>query len=65
MIDGATLQELKDSVRDLRALSQESALADLVEQKISAIESSRNRMPLGFEPGLMKAQAAQSCARST
>jgi hypothetical protein len=31
---GATLEELRDAARDLRALSPESALADLVEAKI-------------------------------
>ncbi|MBZ6078090.1 hypothetical protein [Microvirga puerhi] len=41
LIDGATLQELKEAAQDLRALSRESALADLVEQKIASIETRR------------------------
>ena len=34
LIDGATVDELREAVNDLRALSPESALADLVEAKI-------------------------------
>jgi hypothetical protein len=34
LIDGATVNELRDAANDLRALSPESALADLVEAKI-------------------------------
>jgi hypothetical protein len=34
LIEGATLDELKEVVRDLRALSSDSVLADLVEAKI-------------------------------
>jgi hypothetical protein len=38
IIDGATLAELKAAVSDLRALTPNSALADLVEAKINALE---------------------------
>jgi hypothetical protein len=34
LTEGATLEELREAARDLRALSPESALADLVEAKI-------------------------------
>jgi hypothetical protein len=34
LIDGATMDELREAVNDLRALSPESALADLVVAKI-------------------------------
>ena len=34
LIDGATVDELREAAIDLRALSPESALADLVEAKI-------------------------------
>ena len=34
LTEGATLEELREAARDLRALSSESALADLVEAKI-------------------------------
>jgi hypothetical protein len=39
LIDGATLSELKQAVKDLRALTPDSALADLVDAKIRHIES--------------------------
>lgn len=39
LIDGATLAELKQASRDLRALTPDSVLADLVDAKIKAIES--------------------------
>ena len=39
LIDGATLCELKQAVKDLRALTPDSALADLVDAKIRPIES--------------------------
>lgn len=42
-IDGATLSELKDAVRELRAIFPDSALADLVDARIAAIEERRNR----------------------
>jgi len=41
LIDGATLLELKQASEDLRALSPDSALADLVDSKIHAIEGDR------------------------
>ena len=37
LTEGATLEELREAVRDLRALSPESALADLVEAKIEQL----------------------------
>jgi hypothetical protein len=39
LIDGATLDELKEAVRDLRALTPNSVLADLVDARIKAVES--------------------------
>ena len=39
LTSGGTLQELKAAASDLRALSQSSALADLVDAKIAAILS--------------------------
>ena len=46
LIDGATLEELKDAARDLRALAPDSALAELVEARIAEIE-----MPARSEGG--------------
>lgn len=39
LIDCGTLQELKQVISDLRTHSQDSALADLSEQKIASIEA--------------------------
>lgn len=39
LVDGATLAELKQASKDLRALTPDSALADLVDAKIRFIES--------------------------
>jgi hypothetical protein len=44
LIDGATLAELKQASKDLRALTPDSALADLVDAKIKLLES-RQRDP--------------------
>jgi hypothetical protein len=41
IIDDATLDELKEAVSDLRALTPDSVLADLVETRIKVIESQR------------------------
>jgi hypothetical protein len=41
LIDGATLDELKEAVTDLRALTPNSVLADLVENRIEVIERQR------------------------
>jgi hypothetical protein len=38
LVDGATLVELKQASKDLRALTPDSALADLVDAKIKFIE---------------------------
>ena len=38
----ATLDELREAVRDLRALSPDSALADLVEAKIERVLADRD-----------------------
>jgi hypothetical protein len=40
LIDGATLSEMKEVVRNLRALSSDSELADLIEARIRHITSS-------------------------
>lgn len=42
LILGATLEELKSASSDLRALSQTSALADLIDAKIKLILSQRS-----------------------
>jgi hypothetical protein len=53
----ATLDELRQAVRDLRALSPNSALADLVEAKIDSVSAdddrtkSGERERLGRKPG--------------
>ena len=39
----ATLDELREAVRDLRTLSPDSALADLVEAKIERVLADRKR----------------------
>ena len=41
LIDGATLDELKEAVTNLRALTPNSVLADLVENRIKMIERQR------------------------
>ncbi len=38
LIDGATLEELRDAARNLRALTPDSALAELVEARIAELE---------------------------
>jgi len=42
LINGATLVELKQASKDLRALTPDSVLADLVEAKIKLIESQQS-----------------------
>jgi hypothetical protein len=37
LLSGATLEELREAARDLRSLSPDSALADLVEARIERI----------------------------
>jgi hypothetical protein len=39
LTEGATLEELRQTARDLRALSKESVLADLVEAKIKQLRA--------------------------
>jgi len=39
LIDGATLEELRDAARNLRALTPDSALAELVEARIAELET--------------------------
>ncbi|WP_210497016.1 hypothetical protein [Microvirga antarctica] len=39
LVDGATLDELRDAARNLRALTPDSALAELVEARIAEIET--------------------------
>jgi hypothetical protein len=41
LIDGATLEELRDAARNLRALTPDSALAELVEARIAELEKLR------------------------
>jgi hypothetical protein len=41
LIDGATLNEMKEVVRNLRALSSDSELADLIEARIRQIMASK------------------------
>ncbi len=38
LAEGADLQELKEAVQDLRALSPDSVLAQLVEEKIERLQ---------------------------
>ena len=38
LVDGATLEELREAARNLRALTPDSALAELVEAKIGELE---------------------------
>jgi hypothetical protein len=38
LAEGASVEELKEVVSDLRALSRESSLADLIELRIISIE---------------------------
>ncbi len=47
LIEGTTLEELREAVRDLRALSPESALADLVEAKIEHLLAESRRTDEG------------------
>ena len=61
LVDGATLQELKEAVRDLRALSRESVLADLVEQKIATIEARQMLRQVPHAPGFFGSAASQDC----
>jgi hypothetical protein len=42
LVDSEALAELKQASKDLRALAPESALADLVDAKIEAIEEDRS-----------------------
>ena len=44
------LEQIKDAVRDLRTTSPTSALADLVEDKIRALEKGHPMHCLGFSP---------------
>jgi len=49
LTEGATLEELREAARDLRALSPESALADLVEAKIERIVAESEQTDIGAE----------------
>ena len=49
LTEGATLEELSEAARDLRALSPESALADLVEAKIERILAESEQTDIGAE----------------
>ena len=49
LTEGATLEELREAARDLRALSPESALADLVEAKIERILAESEQTNIGAE----------------
>jgi hypothetical protein len=46
LIDCASAQELKEAIHDLRSRSPESALADLGEEKVAALETWCKRMRL-------------------
>lgn len=48
IVDGATLAELREAVRDLRALAPNSALADLVEAKMKALERTVRQPGVGL-----------------
>lgn len=47
LIDGATVDELREAAYDLRALSPESALADLVEAKIERLLAEQSDVGAG------------------
>ncbi len=47
LLDGATLSELKQASMDLRALTPDSALADLVDAKVEFIESQKGCFDTG------------------
>lgn len=47
LLDGATLTELKQASMDLRVLTPDSALADLVDAKIEFIESQKGCSDIG------------------
>ena len=49
LIKGATLEELREAVRDLRALSPNSALADLVEDQIEQLLAESEQTGIGAE----------------
>jgi hypothetical protein len=49
LIKDATLDELREAARDLRALSPDSALADLVEAKIEIMSADKERADRGGE----------------
>jgi len=49
LTEGATLEELREAARDLRALAPESALADLVEAKIERILAESEQTGIGAE----------------
>ena len=50
MLSPSDLKQIKDAVRDLRSASPNSALADLVEDKIRALEKGCPMHRLGFSP---------------
>ena len=50
MLSPSDLKQIKDAVRDLRTTSPKSALADLVEDKIRALENEYPVHCLGFSP---------------
>ena len=47
LTSGATLDELREAARDLRALSPDSVLAELVEAKIERLLSGRDNRLVG------------------
>lgn len=47
LIKGATLEELREAVRDLRALSPDSALAALVEAQIEQLMAGSEQRDIG------------------
>jgi hypothetical protein len=57
MLSPSDLKQIKDAVRDLRTASPKSALADLVEEKIRAIESAYPVHCLGFSPDQVRSIA--------
>ena len=48
LLSPSDLKQIREAVRDLRATSPRSALADLVEEKIRALEKSYPVHGLGF-----------------
>jgi hypothetical protein len=61
LIKGATLEELREAVRDLRALSPDSALADLVEARMDQLMAGSEQTEIGAK-GAASAHPSATCS---